>query len=681
MCIFIAKIIRACPLLKQQNCYTLCMFIYVRLFKGYKEPLIYSVPASWNGVNYVGSVVSVPFRTHVVKGIVVAQYERNPEKRSFTIKEASTLEVMPDDAYYTPFIQQLAGYYQVESVHFVKRVQQFLKQKELAQDGVSHTAGDAPSKTVVLTDEQREVCDYLIPYVRNAGYAPTVMHGVTGSGKTEVYKVLIQENYAVGKTTVLLLPEVTLALQFQNLLKKQLVQSIPLYGFHSATAMKEKRQLWASLVRKEPVVIIGVHLPLLLPIPNLGLIIVDEEHEIGYQEKRHPKINAKEAALMRAALHKIPIVLGSATPSITTLYNVQERGWKLFVLRKRFSGAFPRIEKAFLTERDQRRNFWVSKKLERALQKILAQKEQAIIFLNRRGFSFFVQCKACSFVFGCTNCSVSLTLHEGDILSCHYCGKDERLAERCPSCADNTQFLKKGIGTQQLVAILKKLFPQARIERADLDTTVKKESWQETVVAFERGDIDILVGTQSITKGFHFPKVTLVGIIWADLSMNMPFFNASEATLQQLIQVAGRAGRQRNDSVVIVQAMADHDLLQYVQEKEYAHFFEYELLNRKELGYPPYKRLVEIELKHHQEAVVDREAHLFVQALYRYKGADDAYTILGPAKPPVFRIKNIETRKIYIKHSSIKKIIDLYLLVIGKNKFTSSVFFTPSPQS
>ena len=255
-------------------------------------------------------------------------------------------------------------------------------------------------------------------------------------------------------------------------------------------------------------------------------------------------------------------------------------------------GRFLKLKQSLLKDKKQRKNFWVSQKLYTEIKDRLAKREQSIIFLNRRGISFFVQCKTCSFIFECKNCSVSLTLHGNNILACHYCGLQKQQPSDCPSCQrTRKRFYKKRYRhPAEMVTILQKMFPQAIIARADMDTTTKKKTWQETVQRFENNEIDILVGTQSITKGFHFPNVTLVGIIWADLNLNFPLFNASETTLQQLIQVAGRAGRQRKESTVIVQTMAEHHIFNYLNETDYLKFFTDEVKKRSTIGYPPCQR-------------------------------------------------------------------------------------------
>lgn len=656
------------------------MFIQVRLLKGYSQPLLYAIPPEWANQKLVGSLVRVPFRATTKPAIVIEQLAERPASANYTIKTALGFEQFPADKQYHSFIEQLATYYQIEPLHCIKRIQQFLTEKEAPETEIA--AENIPAtQEVLLTDEQQEAVNFVIPHIEQSIYMPTVLHGVTGSGKTEVYKKLITSALYAHKTAVLLLPEVTLALRFETVLRAQLPH-IPIFSFHSGTSVKNKRLLWQTLLNEQPCLIIGVHLPMLLPIVNLGLIIIDEEHEIGYQEKKHPKINSKEAALLRAKLHNIPIVLGSATPSLATIHNIKTKGWRLFELKKRFAGAFPQVKVVQLKDHKQRRNFWISKPLEDAIKDRLHKKEQTIIFINRRGFSFFVQCKECSYVFACKNCSVSLTLHSNNQLLCHYCGVSNVLARSCPQCKkDESNFIKKGIGTQQVVSILEKLFPFARIARADLDTTTQKKVWQKIMHDFQHGMLDILVGTQTITKGFHFPNVTLVGILWADLNLNFPMYNAAETTLQQLIQVAGRAGRARLDSQVIVQSMVDHPIFQFLNEQDYLRFYTYEIESRQLMGYPPFARFVEIELKHTDERTIEAEAMKIMEHLFTVRTKNNlSMQILGPAKPPVFKVKNIESRKIYIKGESIQQIIRLYQ-TINHNNYTSHIYFTPNPGS
>jgi len=654
------------------------MIIQVKLLNGFPEPLLYSIPISWNNDQLIGTLVRVPLKDRTVSAMVIDQFAHLPSNISYVVKDAIAQEPLPDDKQYSAYIAQLARYYQLDKVYLLKRLAHFLLQKEAGPE-VTTQMDSHSHQSVILTHEQQKVVDFVSPFIYSPAFTPTLVHGVTGSGKTEIYKQLICQAITNNKTVVLLLPEVSLAQQFEKILTAQLPSHITVAGFHSGTSAKEKKALWQQLLIKKPLLIIGVHLPVLLPIGNLGLIVVDEEHEIGYQEKKHPKINTKEAALMRAQHSGIPIVLGSATPSIGSLYNVKHRGWHFFQLTRRFAGNFPTVSTVILKDHKQRKNFWISNPLHKAIADRLEKKEQIIIFINRRGYSFFVQCKACSYVFECSSCSVSLTFHEPNILTCHYCAHTKKLPSACTGCkASEDNFLKKGIGTQQAVTILQKLFPQARIARADMDVTAKKKVWKQIVTDFEQHNLDILVGTQTITKGYHFPKVTLVGILWADLNLHFPIYNASETTLQQLIQVAGRAGRQSSHSDVIVQTMVDHPVFEYLNEIDYTRYYEQEINHRLELGYPPCARFVEIELKHANETVIEFESQRLTEQLTDLAIAHENVFVLGPAKPPIYKIKSLQSRKIYIKAPSAAVINNMYGQ-INKKSYKSLLFFTPNP--
>jgi len=595
----------------------------------------------------------------------------------FTVKEISSVEPFPADDKFRLFAHTLAHYHRVDPLVFSRRIAHFLGEKEKKVAESQGKSAHLVDQTV-LTQEQQSVVAGVEPALSRPSFLPAVLHGVTGSGKTEVYKNLLVKNGQLGKSAILLLPEVTLAVEFERRLRLELGDAVAIHGFHSATPANQKLLLWQRLVAGQPVVIVGVHLPVLLPIAKLGLIIVDEEHEVGYQEKKHPRVHTRDAAVMRAHSYGIPVVLGSATPSISTLHNVQARGWRYFQLKKRFGGSFPSIEIASLSGGGKRQSFWITRRLQSAIKERLAKKEQVIVFINRRGYSFFVQCKKCSFIFSCQVCSVSLTLHADGRLSCHYCGCSTQLPDTCPECrAGASELLKKGVGTQQVVSILERLFPQARVARADLDSTTNRKRWQETMKQFAAGEIDIMVGTQTITKGYDFANVTLVGILWADLNLHFPVYNAGETTLQQLVQVAGRAGRTREGATVIVQTLSDDRIFDYLREQDYSKFCSGELAVRKESGYPPFKRLVEIELRHECDQMVEREAYRLVEQLVSKCGGGEMQ-VLGPACPPVHKIKNVHMRRIYIKSVTMQKIHDL-MDGVDLSAYKSTILFTPNP--
>lgn len=658
------------------------MYVTVRLLNGFTQSLTYKIPPSWAHKPQLQDIISVPLQKRTELAYITAILPQfDPSRETFTIKEAVAAQPLPNDPLYPQFIKQLARYYCVSELTFYKRFAQYL---DAPHETIQALAPEIifPDNKVTLTESQQAILREIAAIwakKEEEQLQPIVLHGVTGSGKTEIYKHIAQQCIQQGKNVLLLLPEVSLAVRFTHIFKHYFATT-PVFGFHSATSKAEKRALWQHMYTEKAGLIIGVHLPLLLPIPRLGCIIIDEEHDAGYQEKKIPRIHTKEAALMRARLLNIPIILGSATPSIHSLYNVEHKGWKLLQLTERYKGRFPEIQVVQLDKKNKHA-FWITKELQAALEKKLAQKEQAIIFLNRRGYSFFVQCLNCDYIFSCTNCSVSLTYHESNTIQCHYCGIKKNVPPCCPTCKQSEkQFLKKGIGTQQIVLLLKKLFPQAHIERADLDSTVNKKKWQSIVDDMYAEKIDILVGTQTITKGYHFPKVTLVGIIWADSNIHFPFYAAAETTLSQLIQVAGRAGRETDTGLVIVQTMAPHPIFSFIDEKNYRAFYEYERAYRQDLGYPPYVRFAEIELRHENEELLAREALMCAEFLEKLHSGNHALTILGPAQPMVHKVQNIFIQKIYLKSESIKDIIHAYQQM-SRLSLKSKHYFTPNPLS
>lgn len=658
------------------------MYCLVRFLNGFQQLLTYQIPDRLKNAISIGTVILVPLQKRECHALVIALQKEKPEG-SYQIKEIKGLARLPNDVLFQSFSELIAHYYFCSPTVAYERIYHALESSnediptpDLRQDQLV--------TPTILTQEQQIVVDYLSPYITRPSYEPILLQGVTGSGKTEVYKRLILQAIHEQKTVLLLLPEVSLAAQFLLLFKQQL-PSVQSFGFHSASTTQEKKILWQLLKQEKPLLIIGVHMPVFLPIARLGLIIIDEEHERGFSEKRAPYLNSKELALWRAYHYKIPILLGSATPSVSSWYNVEQKKWRLFFLTKRYAGAFPAIHKVILSqEKKSKKSFWISRLLEEKIEETLAKKEQIIIYLNRRGHSFFVQCKTCGSVPICTSCSVSLTYHtihqkqtknkqKKELLRCHYCDFYQEFSSWCNTCKAKKDFIKKGIGTQQGVAILETLFPHARIAQADLDSTKDKKRWQATIEAFQKQELDILVGTQTISKGYHFPQVTLVGVIWADLTLHFPFYHASETTLAQLIQVAGRAGRQSPESSVVIQTMQDHPIFSYLNETSYKDFCTQELIMRSAAHYPPMTRMLCIELRAQEEYLVEKEARQLYDFLTQYRENQKLNVeIKRPTAPPVHRINNWEIRHIFIKSphfTLLKKLGDQ----IDKKKYKSAV--------
>lgn len=681
------------------------MYIQVRPLQGYQKSLTYSVPTHWITQPIVGDIVTVPLRGQTILGTIEKILIPNPNTplldnngQVIKIRAALNHEITLNHQDYKIFMKNLSGYYQIPVSYLLKRFWGALTAPEIPTESSLEISSktkalEQTAPVINLTTEQQLVFDNLINQLNpeNRKFQANLIHGVTGSGKTEIYSKLIQANFELGYSTLFLLPEVSLATNFDQILRAKLTTQIPIFSFHSGTTITQKRALWDQVRQQKPILIIGVHLPVLLPITNLGLILIDEEHDPGFQEKKHPQINTKECALIRAKINQIPVVLGSATPSIAALYNIEKHSWNIFKLYQRYRGNFPEIKIVNLREsqhKQRTQNFWFSRELLDAIKARLNRQEQTIIFLNRRGYSFFIQCHECGFIPNCPNCSVSLTLHADQSLRCHYCALTQAYPTNCDGCKINTnKFIKKGLGTQQVVDILTKLFPAAKIARADLDITRSKKLWPQIVADFSANKIDILVGTQTITKGYHFPHVTLVGILWADLNLHFPMYNAAETTLQQILQVAGRAGRQSPHSEVIVQTLTDHPIFNYLNESDYLKFYQTELANRITHNYPPIVRLVELEIKHNSETQVKQDAlilstklHAFAQKINPTNNSQNLkyLEILGPSKPPISKIKNWHFRKIYLKSNKLDIIIQAWQYLQQK-PVISSVFFTPNP--
>lgn len=673
------------------------MFVQVQLLSGWQEPLWYEVPTNLQSQIIVGSFLEVPLRTQKLACIVKQIKNEAPHSKS-PLRKIIGVFAFPDDPHYRKFTQQVAGFFYIDPASLHQRIIGHVDTApELtasstdiaATEIVLATANNETEKqlsSITLSGEQQIAADALTQKILANTYFPALLHGVTGSGKTEVYKKLIETAIYNGKSVIILLPEVALALQFEAIFKSQLSFPEKIFSFHSMTKISEKRQLWNNLLKGLPSVIIGVHLPILLPIANLGCIIIDEEHERGFQEKRHPKINSKEIALWRAQKYNCPIVLGSATPSLQTLHAVATGKITRYRLTQRFKGTFPQITHiSLLKEKKSRKSFWVTKELESAITECLKRGEQVILYLNRRGHSFSAQCQECGTIVMCTSCSVSLTPHTAEdsgifTLMCHYCGCSQPVPTECSACKKSEKpLIMKGIGTQQLTTIIQKLFPAARIARADLDSTKQKREWIKTVEAFKEGSLDILIGTQLITKGYHFPRVTLVGIIWADLGLAVPDYHTRETVLQKLIQVAGRAGREHAGSNVIIQSMIEDPLFSYVSEEKYEDFCKQELKERAMLRYPPYGRLVQIEFMHKDEYILSSEISEYVKKLrIEIQKNPSSITILGPVEPLVKKIAGIETRHLFFKSTSFQEIHELMAKAPIPQHFKCMIFVIPT---
>ena len=490
-----------------------------------------------------------------------------------------------------------------------------------------------------------------------------LLHGVTSSGKTEIYIHLIQEALMRGKQVLYLLPEIALTTQITERLLRVFGSDLAVY--HSKFSDNERVEIWNNLLhQKGSRVIVGVRSSLFLPFTNLGLIIVDEEHETSYKQyDPAPRYHARNAAIMLAHQLQAKVLLGTATPSLETYYNVKSGKYGLVELFKRFQEiALPKITTVDMQE--QRRKKMArgifSEPLLDGIKEALARKEQVILFQNRRGFAPMIECPSCAWVPKCDHCDVSLTYHKGiNQLVCHYCGAVYPVPRSCPSC-ENKTLTYKGYGTEKIEDDIQLLFPDARLGRMDTDTTRSRKSYQKILSDFENGEIDILIGTQMISKGLDFDNVSIVGVVNADQLLNYPDFRAHERAYQLMAQVSGRAGRKNKQGNVVLQtSQPKHQIIAQVCDNDYSGMYRTQLEERKKFNYPPFCRMINVYIKNKDRDLSITQAEVVAQRLRAIFGA----RILGPDQPPVGRVQTYYIQKIVIKiepEASLEK-IRLYL--------------------
>lgn len=616
------------------------------------------------------ALVSIPLRNRTTFGIVQEISKSCPLAKNIALKEIGPVITL-SDTNFEKYIEKVAFIHQLSPEILYAKITNFLSEHEPH----STVLEEKENIDINLTPKQLAIAQTIIN--SNFGFSPHLLHGITGSGKTEIYKYLIKDILNKNLSVIITAPEITVASQLFRELKSI---TNKLFSLHTGTTPKERQRLWEAIKNNESIVILGVHLPVLLPISNLGLIIVDEEHESGYQEKQYPHLNSRDCLMLRAQCYNIPIVLGSATPTVNSYNLFKQHNWPILKLNERFKGKTPETKLVYFKYDKSRANFWITSTLEAAIRENFQKKEQTLIFLNRRGYSFFLRCDSCQEIPSCKRCSTSLTPHEDSTMKCHYCDYGAKIISTCNFCKQETNFLHKGIGTQQLVQILKKMFPDAVIERADLDITKSKKRWESIVKGMLNKKIDILVGTQTIAKGLHFPNISLVGVIWADLNLNLPHYNAAEKTLQQLLQVSGRAGRLLEKSQVIIQTMNHHYIFNFLNENKYVDFLEHEALNRKQTGYPPFCRLIRVELKNKNKEILYKEAFKLYQNMQNILSQPElSIQVFAPITPSVEKIEGIYKEQIYIKAHNLNVVAKAFGSIITKHSFKSLIIFSPNP--
>ncbi|MCY8693172.1 primosomal protein N', partial [Bacillus spizizenii] len=534
-----------------------------------------------------------------------------------------------------------------------------------------------------LTDEQSAAFQPIRQTLDNDEHKVFLLHGVTGSGKTEIYLQSIEKVLAKGKEAIVLVPEISLTPQMVNRFKGRFGSQVAV--MHSGLSTGEKYDEWRKIHRKEVRLVVGARSAIFAPFENLGMIIIDEEHESSYKQEEMPRYHAKEVAIKRAEHHSCPVVLGSATPTLESYARAQKGVYELLSLKHRVNHqVMPEVSLVDMREelRSGNRSMFSVELMEK-LEKTISKGEQAVLFLNKRGYSSFVMCRDCGYVPQCPHCDISMTYHRyGQRLKCHYCGHEEPVPHTCPECAsEHIRFF--GTGTQRVEEELTKVLPNARVIRMDVDTTSRKGAHEKLLSAFGEGKADILLGTQMIAKGLDFPNVTLVGVLSADTTLHIPDFRSAEKTFQLLTQVSGRAGRHEKPGQVIIQTYTpSHYSIQLTKTHDYETFYQHEMAHRREQSYPPYYYLALVTVSHEEVAKAAVTAEKIAHFLKANCGADTK--ILGPSASPIARIKDRYRYQCVIKYKQetqlsalLKKILEHYKREIEQKHVMISIDMNP----
>jgi primosomal protein N' (replication factor Y) len=518
-----------------------------------------------------------------------------------------------------------------------------------------------------LTSEQEKAFQRIISTIDQEEYKTYLVHGVTGSGKTEIYLQTISYAINLGKEAIVLVPEISLTPQMVDRFKGRFGNQVAV--IHSRLSSGERYDEWRKIRQGKVKVAIGARSALFAPFQHLGIIIIDEEHESSYKQEENPRYHARDIAIFRGQYHQVPVILGSATPSLESYARAQKGVYELLTLAERVQGRkLPTVEIIDMREElhDGNRSMF-SRPLYQKIEERLERKEQMVLFLNRRGFSTFVMCRDCGFVLECPHCDISLTYHKiNQTHRCHYCGYTEKIIHQCPECeSEHIRFF--GTGTQKVEEELHKHFPGIKVVRMDVDTTQRKGSHERLLQQFRDQKADCLLGTQMIAKGLDFEKVTLVGVIAADSLLHLPDFRSSEKTFQLLTQVSGRAGRHELPGEVVVQTYTpEHYSIQSASEHDYLGFYQQEMRHRHNRGYPPYYFISLITFVHEDLPFLVKACEQSVQWLKQHVSPNTI--VLGPVASPIPRIKDRYRYQCMIKYRDEPNLGTLFHQLLEKHK-------------
>ncbi len=615
-----------------------------------------------------GQMVNVSLGKRSVKGIVIAELseealQQNQQAQKYKLKPITSV----DDEYpilkdpFLKFIEWIAHYYayplgQAVQLCFPPLSKSVTERASKRRSVVPTVAKEADR---VLTDEQQTCLTAIKKFTE---FSVHLVHGVTGSGKTEIYLNLFEKTLSEGKKGLFLVPEISLTPQLVHRFAERFGDQIAV--LHSQLTDRERTNQWWNVVTGDKKILIGARSALFCPLDNLGLIVVDEEHEASYKQDEKLKYNGRDSAIMLGKFLNCPVILGSATPSLESWKNALDQKFQLHQLKKRVENRpLPeiqvvdmRVEKD-LEKKSAGKPFWLSELLYNEIKVKLEQKEQVALLLNRRGMAHLVFCPDCGHTAECPNCDISLTLHAKSHLICHYCDYHENFKLKCSDCKTG-EYIPMGLGTERVEEDLIKLFPEARVSRADRDEINTREELEELIEKMEKSEIDILIGTQMIAKGLDFPNLKLVGLILADVGFNLPDFRTSERSFQLMTQMSGRAGRhtqanQDPGKVVIQTYNTIHDSLIYTQAHDYEGFAKNELSYRAQLNYPPFHKMAAIRVQSLSLEKVKSTCHAMSQRSNAIKEKFTSFheiEILGPAQAPMAKLRNQFRYHLIFKH-------------------------------
>lgn len=633
------------------------MFIQIVLPVPKYQSFTYLVPASWKQTPKPGQLVIAPLGRRQVIGMVEG-FPKSPPEGVTSLKEI--LEILPPEYALSDSLlklfQQAQRHYlappgEVLRTFFPTRVLQGkLKLNSRVRSVVTSSLPPEPETVPSLLPEQQAVLSEVLSH--HSEFYPLLLEGITGSGKTEVYLQLCEEILKLGGGALILVPEIGLTPQMIGRFVARFGDQVG--TFHSGLTDAQRLKTWQETQSGRQKIVIGTRSASCLPVKNLSLIIVDEEHDSSYKQEERFRYHARDLAVLRAKLQKIPIVLGSATPSLESFHNVQNGKYHHAKLRQRaIAGSeLPQVELIDLRQDKAHPETLLSSQLQTKIEETLSQGEQVLLFLNRRGFAPSVLCQECGEALQCPNCDIALTLHQKiGRLKCHYCEFSSPVLIQCPKCK-SYDLNPLGFGTERMEQVFAKLFPHVQIGRLDRDVVQSRQRTEKILSQFETGEIQLLIGTQLVTKGHDFPKLTLVGILLADLGLHLPDFRAVERVYQTVTQVAGRSGRREKPGRVYVQTFRpEHFALQAALDQGGSKFSTQELNHRQASGYPPWKRLVQIQFTGKVQKSVETACRQVSQQLKSHLARHKGVKILGPAPALLEKIRGKYRWQILIKTS------------------------------